>query len=139
MTKQDDNIEIENFTSPGHIQRVDRAKYLAMRKALFLNSDERISIRILTDRLGALVEEGILTKAEDPSHKQKVTYSLTEKGIVLLSIVAQIGIWGRAYGPVTEESGANAAMLERGGPKLLKRMMSELWRTHLPAHPRGCE
>jgi DNA-binding HxlR family transcriptional regulator len=103
----------------------------------FLSSDERISTRILTDRLGALVEEGILTKAEDPSHKQKVTYSLTEKGIALLSIVAQIGIWGRSYGPVTEESGAHAARLERGGPKLLKRMMSELRRTHLPAHPRG--
>jgi hypothetical protein len=34
MPKQDDKIEIENFASPGHIQRVDRAKYLAMRKAL---------------------------------------------------------------------------------------------------------
>jgi hypothetical protein len=30
MTKQDDKIEIENFTSPGHLQRVDRAKFLAM-------------------------------------------------------------------------------------------------------------
>ena len=103
----------------------------------FLSSDERISSRILTDRLGALVEEGILTKAEDPSHKQKVTYSLTEKGIALLPIVAQIGMWGRAYGPVTEESGENAARLERGGAKLLKRMMSELRRTHLPARACG--
>ena len=30
----DDRIEIENFTSPGHVQRVDRAKYEAMRDAL---------------------------------------------------------------------------------------------------------
>lgn len=34
MPRQDDRIEIENFTSPGHIQRVDRAKYTAMRDAL---------------------------------------------------------------------------------------------------------
>ncbi len=34
MPKADDRIEIENFTSPGHIQRVDRAKYEAMRDAL---------------------------------------------------------------------------------------------------------
>ncbi|WP_407351152.1 DUF6958 family protein [Luteimonas sp. R10] len=27
-------IEIESIISPGHVQRVDRAKYLAMRKAL---------------------------------------------------------------------------------------------------------
>lgn len=34
MPKTDDRIEIENYTSPGHIQRVDRAKYMAMRDAL---------------------------------------------------------------------------------------------------------
>ncbi len=34
MAKPDDRIEIENFTSPGHVQRVDRAKYEAMRDAL---------------------------------------------------------------------------------------------------------
>ena len=34
MSEQDDRIEIENFTSPGHIKRVDRAKYMAMRNAL---------------------------------------------------------------------------------------------------------
>lgn len=32
--KADDRIEIQNFTSPGHVQRVDRAKYEAMRDAL---------------------------------------------------------------------------------------------------------
>jgi hypothetical protein len=34
MPKADDRIEIQNFTSPGHVQRVDRAKYEAMREAL---------------------------------------------------------------------------------------------------------
>jgi hypothetical protein len=34
MPKVDDRIEIQNFTSPGHVQRVDRAKYQAMRDAL---------------------------------------------------------------------------------------------------------
>lgn len=34
MSKTDDRIEIENYTSPGHVQRVDRAKYMAMRDAL---------------------------------------------------------------------------------------------------------
>jgi len=35
MSKQYDKIEIENYTSPGHVKRVDRAKYGAMRDALF--------------------------------------------------------------------------------------------------------
>ncbi len=34
MAKSDDRIEIENFTSPGNVYRVDRAKYEAMREAL---------------------------------------------------------------------------------------------------------
>lgn len=34
MSERDDKIEIENAVSPGHRQRVDRAKYTAMRDAL---------------------------------------------------------------------------------------------------------
>lgn len=34
MPKPDDRIEIQNFISPGHVQRVDRTKYMAMREAL---------------------------------------------------------------------------------------------------------
>ncbi len=34
MPKPDDRIEIQNFISPGHVQRVDRVKYTAMREAL---------------------------------------------------------------------------------------------------------
>lgn len=30
----DDKIEVQNVTSPHHLTRVDRAKYMAMRKAL---------------------------------------------------------------------------------------------------------
>jgi DNA-binding HxlR family transcriptional regulator len=97
----------------------------------FLSSDESIASNILTDRLNMLVQHGIVTKAEDLSHKQKAVYRLTEKGIALLPIIAQMGIWGRAYCPVTKTSGATAARLEKGGTRLWKRMMSELRRSHL--------
>jgi DNA-binding HxlR family transcriptional regulator len=99
----------------------------------FLASDEKISTRILSDRLASLVSKGVLTKTDDPDHKQKAIYSLTEKGIALLPILAQIGFWGREYCPVTSESAATAARLKRGGPDLLKRMMIELRRVHLRA------
>lgn len=36
MPEADDKIAIQSVTSPGHTQRVDRAKYLAMRKALIV-------------------------------------------------------------------------------------------------------
>jgi hypothetical protein len=51
-------------------------------------------------------------------------------GIDLLPIVAQLGIWGRKYLPVTAESGAQAKRLEKGGPTLLKEIQSELRKSH---------
>src|SRR5438309_11368124 len=56
-----------------------------------LQSDERISSNVLADRLVRLLEHGLVTKSDDPTHKQKEIYTLTEKGIELLPIVVQIG------------------------------------------------
>ena len=97
----------------------------------FLKSDEKISSRILADRLNGLLEAGIITKSDDPKHRQKAIYSLTKKGIDLFPVIAQIGIWGRAHRPATKESAAAAAELERGGPRLWQKIMAELRRTHL--------
>ncbi|MGJ7502578.1 winged helix-turn-helix transcriptional regulator [Variovorax sp. ZT5P49] len=100
----------------------------------FLQSEEGISSNILTERLGKLVEYGVLSKTDDPTHKQKAIYSLTPMGIDLLPVVAQIGIWGRKYLPATEESGAPAAALEKGGTALQKKMQAELRKAHLGGH-----
>ncbi len=34
MSNKDEKIEIESITSPGHVQRVDKAKFTAMKDAL---------------------------------------------------------------------------------------------------------
>lgn len=118
----------------------DRWSLLIVRDMMFggkrhfremLRSEERISSNILADRLRMLVEEGIITKADDPSHKQKAVYSLTEKGIALLPVFVQIGAWGRAFLPVSEELSVRAAVLEDGGPVLWNAFMAELRETHL--------
>jgi len=49
-----------------------------------LQSEEKIASNILTDRLAMLEREGIISKGEDPDHKQKFIYSLTSRGIDLL-------------------------------------------------------
>ena len=59
-------------------------------RELLTKSDEGISSNILADRLKMLREQGIITWADDPSHKQKGIYSLTEQGIELLPILAQM-------------------------------------------------
>jgi len=77
----------------------------------------------------------VLTKADDPTHKQKAIYSLTEKGIALLPVFAQIGAWGRRYLPVSEELSIRAEVLEEGGPKMWERFMAELREEHLGERP----
>ncbi len=96
-----------------------------------LQGDEHIASNVLADRLNMLVEQGIVTRGGDSSHKQKAVYSLTEKGIALLPVLAQIGIWSRAFLPVSEELGATAAELERGGPQLWQDWMAQLRAEHL--------
>lgn len=97
----------------------------------FLQSDERISSNILTDRLNMLVDQGMLTRSADPSHKQRVIYSLTEKSIALLPVLAQLGIWGRTFLPVDPVLGETARQLDEGGPELWDRMMEDLRAAHL--------
>lgn len=78
-----------------------------------------------------LAKQGLVTRSDDPSHKQKALYSLTEKGISLLPTLAQIGMWSRAYMPVNEELGATAAALEAGGPPYWQQLMDQLRAQHV--------
>jgi DNA-binding HxlR family transcriptional regulator len=105
-------------------------------RELLTKSEEGIASNILADRLKTLVEQGIVTKADDPSHKQKTIYSLTEQGIALLPVLAQMSVWGRKFLPVTEELSIRAQLLEEGGPKLWRAFMEELRDTHLGAPKR---
>jgi DNA-binding HxlR family transcriptional regulator len=100
-------------------------------RELLTKSEERISSNILADRLKTLLDQGIITWADDPSHKQKGIYSLTEQGIELLPILAQMSGWGFKYLPVTEELGIRAKLLNQGGPKMWAAFMDELRETHL--------
>jgi hypothetical protein len=72
---------------------------------------------------------------DDPTHKQKAIYSLTEKGIALLPILAQIGIWGRRYVAASNKADRDLKafnrQLEQGGPALWRRLMATLRATHL--------
>jgi DNA-binding HxlR family transcriptional regulator len=100
-----------------------------------LQSDERISSNILADRLARLVEHGLLTKSDDPTHKQKAIYSLTEKAIALLPIVVQIGAWGSRWVPDAKKLDRAARKhlreIQQGGPPAWAKRMDELRAEHL--------
>src|ERR1700744_416009 len=93
--------------------------------------EEGIASNILADRLQHLVALGVLTRAADPTHKQKQIYSLTEMGIQLLPVFVALGAWGRLFLPATEALSIRAELLERGGKKLVERFMAELRAEHL--------
>ena len=98
---------------------------------LLTHSQEGIASNILADRLKRLVEQGMLTRRDDPTHKQKAIYSLTEQAIELLPIFARIGAWGSRWLPVSEELSIRAILLEEGGPPMWEQFMRELRREHL--------
>ena len=100
---------------------------------LLTHSQEKIASNILADRLRRLMAEGVIAKTDDPSHKQKAIYSLTEKGIELVPVLAMIGAWGSKWLPVSEELSIRAKLLAEGGPELWDAFMDDLRVTHLGA------
>ena len=118
----------------------DQWTLLVIRDIIFLNrrhfrelltkSLEGIASNILADRLQRLVEQGIIVKSDDPSHKQKAIYSLTEKGIELLPVLIEMHAWGHKHLPASKLRGL-ARVLEEGGPKLRAQFTAELRETHL--------
>jgi DNA-binding HxlR family transcriptional regulator len=106
---------------------VDRRHF----RELLTQSMEGIASNILADRLRRLVQQGIITRSDDPTHKQKAIYSLTEKGIALVPLLLEMAAWGHVYLPAATLHG-RARALENGGPELRAEFMDELRKTHLP-------
>lgn len=129
----------------------DRWSLLVLRDVIFggrrhfldlMKNQEGISTNILGDRLKRLVALGMLTAAPDPTHRQRMIYSLTEQAIQLIPIMAHLGAWGRRHLPVTPALSIRAQLLEEGGPALWEDFMEDLRAEHLgqprvdPARPR---
>ncbi len=125
----------------------DRWSLVVLRDMMFGNrrhfrelltlSDEGIASNILADRLKTLQKNGLVSWVDDPSHKQKGIYSLTEMAIALVPVFAQIGAWGRRFLPVSDELAIRAQLLEEGGPDMWARFMDELRVLHLGAERQG--
>ncbi|WP_340645865.1 helix-turn-helix domain-containing protein [Phenylobacterium sp.] len=107
----------------------DRRRY----RELLTRSEEGIASNVLADRLKRLVAAGLLTRADDPRHRQSVIYSLTEPAIQLVPLLAQMGAWGRRHAPASEELSIRAQLLEEGGHAMWDELMAELRARHLNA------
>ena len=102
-------------------------------RSLLTESIEGIASNILTDRLKRLTANGLLSRSGDPGHKQRVVYSLTEKAIELVPLMAVMGSWGLRHTFPSAELATGAQVLEDGGPQLWAEFMEELRHLHLGA------
>lgn len=100
-------------------------------RELLRHSVEGIASNVLADRLGRMSEAGLLSRHEDPSHRQKVDYRLTEPAIQLVPVLAQLGAWGARWLPTSPELTIRAEVLADGGQELWSRFMDELREVHL--------
>jgi DNA-binding HxlR family transcriptional regulator len=104
-------------------------------RELLGKSEEGIASNVLADRLQRLVGQGLLSRRDDPTHKQKAIYSLTEPSIRLVPLLAEMGAWGRRHTPVSEELSIRSELLEQGGQPMWDAFMDELRSLHLGAPP----
>ena len=121
----------------------DRWSLLVIRDIMFGNrrhygdlhrlSDEGIASNILADRLARLVQSGLLSRTDNPTHKQKAIYSLTEASIQLVPLLAHMGAWGCRFTPASRQLSIRAQLLEEGGGRMWKAFMAELRSLHLGA------
>jgi DNA-binding HxlR family transcriptional regulator len=105
-------------------------------RELLTRSEEGIASNILAARLKGLVALGLVTRLDDPTHRQKAIYSLTEPAIQLVPTIAAIGAWGRRHLPVTADLSIRAELLENGGSALWEEFMEDLRGIHI-ADPIG--
>jgi DNA-binding HxlR family transcriptional regulator len=94
----------------------------------FLQSEEGISSNVLADRLNSLVEDGIVTRRDDPTHAQKAIYTLTDKGLDLLPVLIAMSGWTQKYEPATRRPEA-VDLVERRA-KSLRRLEAQIRREH---------
>ncbi|KUL38967.1 transcriptional regulator [Streptomyces sp. NRRL F-4489] len=104
-------------------------------RELLGHSMEGIASNILAARLAKLVDAGLLTRHDDPSHRQKIEYRLTEAAIQLVPLIVDLGAWGARWLPTSPELSIRAELLAQGGPAMAERFMDELRAMHLEGRP----
>jgi len=92
----------------------------------FLKAPEGIATNILASRLQVLEENKIIEKLQHPESKVKVLYRLTRKGIDLLPILIEIGLWAEKYFPIAADRKAMLKEVKKDKTGFIKKAIKEL-------------
>ncbi len=74
----------------------------------FLSSDEKIATNILSNRLGMLEANDIISKKRDPKNKTKFIYSLEQPGLDFIPLLVDMLVWSAKQHPI--ESGPDVLL-----------------------------
>ena len=88
-----------------------RDAFLGVRRFDDFQRSLGVARNVLTDRLGRLVEEGILERRADQERPERFEYRLTEKGVDLWPVVVSLMKWGDRHSPA--DAGPPTLILHR--------------------------
>ena len=86
------------FIGDKHTMLILREAFLRERRFDRIQRNTGIARNILSDRLGKLVDAGILSRRLYQERPPRYEYRLTEKGIELWPILVSLMEWGRRHG-----------------------------------------
>lgn len=92
----------------------------------FLKSPEGIATNILASRLLTLEENGVIEKLSHPDSKAKVLYKLTTKGIDLVPLMIEVGLWAEKYYDINKERKAELKEVKKNKEEFIKSKTKEL-------------
>jgi len=79
-----------------------RDAFLGVRRFDDLKRRLAVARNVLTDRLGRLVDEGILEKRAYQERPERFEYRLTEKGVDLWPVLISLMKWGDRHSPAED-------------------------------------
>lgn len=92
----------------------------------FQKAEEKIASNILATRLQMLEDNGIITKLNHPDSKAKVLYQLTKKGIDLIPIIVEIGIWSDKYYDINKQKKAQLKEIKKDKESFITTTIKQL-------------
>lgn len=119
----------------------DRWTLLILRDVMFAErqtfreiqgSPEGISPKTLSDRIAMLLEEGILVRDADPDHSQRSILRLTEKGLDLVPLLADVAVWSLKHKQVDPALADVAKQAVEDREEFIAREMLRLRTRDLP-------
>jgi DNA-binding HxlR family transcriptional regulator len=117
------NFALETFGDPWSLLIIRDIVYFGKKTyGEFLASEEKMATNILASRLALLEQQGILSKRPSATDRRKEEYALTEKGLDLIPVLAEMANWSAQHDPQTGAPAAWIALMRAEREKMLHLM-----------------